>query len=233
MVSFVKILSRTPFALWAKSASTSLDQLAHHQAVSDNLVFLKNWRKHPAKMGAILPSGSALCQAITCEITAAQAPILELGCGTGVFTQKLIDLGILSQDLILVEDNPLFANSLHLKFPRAQVLCVDACKLHRMPVSLDNKIGAAICGLPLRNMSARQQLRILKGVFALLRENGALYLFSYGWACPTPLHLLNSLSLQAQVLNTVFLNVPPAKVWKITRLKDDAPESQLLNDSRH
>lgn len=217
MVSFSKILSRTPFALWSKATSLGFYQIAHHTSVTDSLLFLNGWRKNPGKVGAILPSGPSLCAAITNEISAAQAPVLELGCGTGAFTQKIIERGVLPQDLVLVELDPFFAEKLHAKFPQAQVLCADACQLYLMSKNLENKTGAAICGLPLRNMSARQQFRILKGAFASLREKGALYLFSYGWGCPIPLPLLDRLGLQAQPLSTVLLNIPPARVWKIVR----------------
>lgn len=213
---FSKILSGTPSFLWTKAASLSRYQIAHNNVVSDGLLFLKSWRKDPGKVGAILPSGRALCAAITREISLVHAPVLELGCGTGAFTQKIIDRGIAPEDLILVEVDPFFADHLHVKFPRAHVLCIDACRLDRwMPAGLTNKAGAAVCGLPLRNMSTKQQLRILRGTFGSLRENGALYLFSYGWRCPIPMCVLDRLGLQAHILDTILLNVPAARVWKI------------------
>lgn len=220
---FSKTLSRTPFPLWAKAVSLGLYQLAHNNAVSDGLLFLKGWREHPAKVGAILPSGPALCATITREISSAHAPILELGCSTGVFTQKIIERGVLPQDLVLVEVDPFFASNLHAKFPRAQVLCIDACRLYLMPIGLNNTTGAAVCGLPLRNMSVKQQFRILQGAFGALRENGALYLFSYGWRSPIPLRLLDRLGLRAHKLDTVLLNVPPARIWKIVRHQEIYP----------
>jgi phospholipid N-methyltransferase len=217
MRSFSKTLSPASFLLWAKTASLGLYDLARHNAVHEGLLFLKTWREHPAKVGAILPSGPALCDAITREVDAARGPILELGCGTGVFTQKIIERGVAPRDLVLVELDPCFASHLRAKFPHSQVLCADACRLGQEPVVTNMSPGAAICGLPLRNMSLRQQCRIVLGVFGALRENGALYLFSYGWRCPVPLRLLDRLGLRAQKLDTVLLNVPPARVWKIVR----------------
>ncbi len=212
---FIKSPSRSPFALWVKAASDGIHYVMRSNTVSDSLLFLKSWRENPAKVGAILPSGPALSAAITREISSAHAPILELGCGTGVFTQKMIDRGVPSQELVLVELDPFFANNLRTKFPLAQILCVDACRLNLMSMGAARAPGAAVCGLPLRNMSIKQQFRILQGVFGSLRENSALYLFSYGWRCPISPRLLDRLGLQAQRQDTVFLNVPPARVWKI------------------
>ncbi|MBP6018866.1 MAG: methyltransferase [Burkholderiaceae bacterium] len=214
-MSFIKTPSRSPFALWAKAASVGIQQAIRSNTVSDGILFLRSWRENPAKIGAILPSGPALCAAITREISSAHAPILELGCGTGVFTQKIIDRGVPSQELVLVELDPFFASNLRAKFPHAQILCVDACRLNLAPKGTQRAPGAAVCGLPLRNMSIKQQFRILQGVFSSLRENSALYLFSYGWRCPISPRLLDRLGLQAQQLDTVLLNVPPARVWKI------------------
>ncbi|MFT0546425.1 hypothetical protein ACMHYO_08790 [Allopusillimonas ginsengisoli] len=94
MMSFSKTLSQTSFASWVKAASFGLHQIAQNNAVSDSMLFLKGWRAHPAKVGAILPSGPALSRAITREISSTYTPILELGCGTGVFTQKIIERGV-------------------------------------------------------------------------------------------------------------------------------------------
>lgn len=201
--------------------------------MSDSLLFLKAWRKHPAKVGAIFPSGPALCEAITREISSAHAPILELGCGTGVFTQKIIERGVSPQELVLVEIDPFFANNLHAKFNGAQVRCIDACRLYLMPIGWASTAGAAVCGLPLRNMSIKQQYRILQGAFGSLRTHGALYLFSYGWRCPVPLRVLDRLGLRAHKLDTVLLNVPPARVWKIIRSQQTYPEfGKACSDSQ-
>ncbi|WP_283738568.1 class I SAM-dependent methyltransferase [Alcaligenes faecalis] len=222
-MSLSKKISRFPFASWAEAARFGLYQITQSGVISDTWLFLRSWRENPAKVGAILPSGPALSTAITREIDPAHAPILELGCGTGVFTQKIVERGIPVKELVLVETDPFFAGNLQAKFPQAQILCIDACCIYLMPIHLERTIGAVVCGLPLRNMSVKQQFRILRGAFESLRENGALYLFSYGWRCPLSSPLLTRLGLGADLLDTVLLNVPPAKVWKIIRRKEVEP----------
>jgi len=134
-----------------------------------------------------------------------------------VFTRRIVKKGVATHDLVLVETDPRFASHLQAKFPSARILCSDACQLYLQESSLESTIGAAVCGLPLLNMSTRQQWRILHGVFCALRSTGALYLFSYGMRCPIPGRLLDRLGLRAQKMETVLLNAPPARVWKITR----------------
>jgi phospholipid N-methyltransferase len=63
-------------------------------------------------VAAILPSGRALASLITKDISAATGPVLELGPGTGVFTQALLARGVRQQDLTLIEYGSDFARLL-------------------------------------------------------------------------------------------------------------------------
>ncbi|MEO6959494.1 MAG: methyltransferase domain-containing protein [Burkholderiaceae bacterium] len=221
-MSISKIILRSPVDFlarlsWKRITTAIVYRTRYKDTVLDGLLFFKAWRKNPTHIGAVLPSGSALSAAITREIGLAQAPVLELGCGTGVFTRKMIERGVPAKELTLVELDPVFANRLRLNFPQAQILCIDASKLYKVQISAGSKIGAAICGLPLLNMSAKKQLGILRGIFSTMRSDGALYLFSYGLHCPVPLRLLDRLGLRSRKLDTVLLNVPPARIWKLTR----------------
>lgn len=57
---------------------------------NDFFSFFLSWMSAPRRVGAIAPSGAALADLITREITATTGPVLELGPGTGAFTYKLI-----------------------------------------------------------------------------------------------------------------------------------------------
>lgn len=212
-----KTLSLDPILMWTKTIRTHIHRMAHPNPVSDSMLFLKNWRASPGRVGAILPSWPALSAAITREIGPDHAPVLELGCGTGAFTRKIIQRGVPAEELVLIETDPVFATLLRGKFPHSRVLSTDACELHLSPTGIEGLAGAVVCGLPLLNMSTKQQLRILQGVLCTLRPNGALYLFSYGIRCPIPMRLLDRLGLRARKLETVLWNAPPARVWKVVR----------------
>lgn len=221
-MSISKVILGSPLDLFARisfkrAAATMLHRTRYKDAVLDGLLFFKAWRKNPAHIGAVLPSSAALSKAITREIGLDQAPVLELGCGTGVFTRKMIARGVPAQELTLVEMDPGFANRLQLCFPQSRVLCTDASKLYLLHASMQGTAGAAVCGLPLLNMSAKKQLGILRSVFSSLRPDGAMYLFSYGLRCPVSVRLLDRLSLRARRVDSVWLNMPPARVWKLTR----------------
>lgn len=184
---------------------------------NDVLSFLRAWAGDPSRVGAITPSGTALAEIITREITPGDAPVIELGAGTGVFTQALLDRGLREQDLTLVESGPEFASMLAQRFPRARVLHIDAAALNRYELFGGTGAGAIVSGLPLLAMPARKTIAIMKGAFGHLRNGGALYQFTYVPRCPVGRRILDRLGLRATRIGRALLNMPPATVYRITR----------------
>jgi phospholipid N-methyltransferase len=50
--------------------------------------------------------------------------------------------------------------------------------------------------------------------------DAALYLFTYGRRCSVPVEVLERLGLAAEYFGTALLNLPPASVYRIGRLRD-------------
>jgi phospholipid N-methyltransferase len=184
---------------------------------SDVVRFVRAWVRAPLQLGAILPSGPALAQLITSEIGPHTGPVIELGPGTGVFTRALLARGVRSSDLALVEFNPDFARSLQLRFPGVRVLCADASRLSEAGFDASRKAGAVVSGLPLRAMPVQTIRGIMAGCFAHLRPGGAVYQFTYGWRCPVPGPIMDSLSLDVTCIGRTMHNVPPAAVYRFSR----------------
>jgi phosphatidylethanolamine/phosphatidyl-N-methylethanolamine N-methyltransferase len=185
--------------------------------MSDTATFFRAWMSNPLRTASIVPSGRALGEAMTREIGVAQAPVIELGPGTGVFTRQLIVRGVPEERIALVESASSFAGMLRLQFPSAVMLETDATELRRCDPFEGEKVGAVISGLPLLSMPAWRVLAILHGAFRILRPEGALYQFTYGWRCPVRRHILDRLDLEATCIDRVFANVPPAQVYRIAR----------------
>ncbi|WP_414653650.1 class I SAM-dependent methyltransferase [Hyphomicrobium sp.] len=193
----------------------------------DSLPFLRAWAADPGRVGAIMPSGPALAELITSEISASTGPIVELGPGTGVFTQALIQRGVAESDLTLIETAPDFADLLRARFPRARVLQIDAGKLPVHRLYDEAPVGAIVSGLPLLNMGPRKIMAILSGAFSYARPRAAFYQFTYGPRCPVPRFLLDRLDLKAKFIGRAFFNMPPAAVYRIT-----APTSARASSPR-
>jgi len=190
----------------------------------DFLSFFLAWLSAPGRVGAIAPSGTALAELITSEITPASGPVIELGPGTGAFTYQLLKRGVRQEDLTLIEYGSDFMKLLQLRFPGARVFWMDAARLATEPLFDGAPVGAVVSGLPLLNMSKRKIVSILTGAFSYLRPGGAFYQFTYGMACPVPRPVLDRLGLRATLLDRAMLNMPPAAVYRFTR----RPQSRLV-----
>lgn len=95
--------------------------------------FFREWLTAPCSVAAILPSGRALASVITSELSEHTGRVLELGPGTGVFTQAMIDKGVQEKNLILLEYNATFSGLLRQRFPRARLLQMDVADLEAVP----------------------------------------------------------------------------------------------------
>jgi len=186
-------------------------------AMLDVLLFLRAWICHPFRIAAIAPSGTALAELITRDITPTYGAILELGAGTGAFTRALLTRGVREEDMTLVENDADFTELLQKRFPKARLLSIDAAQLDQTDLFEGGPIGAVISGLPLLSMAPKQVLAILDRAFGVLRHCGAFYQFTYGLRCPISRRVLDRLGLKAMYVGRVYLNIPPAAVYRITK----------------
>ena len=183
--------------------------------MNDTLLFWRSWLKNPARVGAVAPSGRALAQLITADLPRSNKPIIELGPGTGTFTQAMLARGISEERLALVETDPAFAQALRLRFPRARVLTMDAAHLGDLAGLFDEPADAIVSGLPLLSLPADDVAAILRGAFRHLRPGGSMYQFTYLPRCPVPWRLMYQLDLEAERIGSAWANIPPAFVFRL------------------
>jgi phospholipid N-methyltransferase len=169
------------------------------------------------QVAAITPSGTALADLMTSEVSPDSGPVLELGPGTGVFTRALLARGVSESDLTLIEYGSDFARRLNYRFPAARVMWMDAAHLGRPELFEGALFGTVVSGLPLLSMPPKRIMAILAGAFAHMRPGASFYQFTYGPRCPVPRPLLDRLGLKATHIGRALLNVPPAAVYKISR----------------
>src|SRR5258708_20055430 len=86
----------------------------------DEGAFTRHWIDKPLSMGAVTPSGKGLARAMArCVDPDSAGPVIELGSGTGAVTKALVERGIDSSRLVLVEFNPAFCRLLRTPYPHA------------------------------------------------------------------------------------------------------------------
>jgi phosphatidylethanolamine/phosphatidyl-N-methylethanolamine N-methyltransferase len=183
----------------------------------DRLLFLRALVRDPTRVGAVAPSGRALAKLITADLTPADLPIIELGPGTGAFTEALIARGVPEQALALVEADPSFARNLQTRFPRARVLRMDAAQLAGVGALFDPPAGAVVSGLPLLSMPPATVAAIMRGVLRHTRAGGSLYQFTYLPRCPVPAAVMSQLGLEATRIGAAWANLPPGFVFRIRK----------------
>jgi len=184
---------------------------------ADAFLFFRAWLSAPLRVASVTPSGRALSSLMTTEISADTGTVIELGPGTGVFTEALLNRGVAEENLVLVEYGAEFANQLSDRFPAAKTVQMDAAQLRKLPLHASAPVGAVVSGLPLLSMPLRKVHAILEGAFSHLRPGGAFYQFTYGPKCPIARPVLDRLGLKATYIGWTFANIPPAAVYRISR----------------
>jgi phosphatidylethanolamine/phosphatidyl-N-methylethanolamine N-methyltransferase len=185
-------------------------------------LFLKRWLRRPLSMGAVMPSGRLLGEAMALtalrEIEGREGHVVELGAGTGEITKALLSAGIPPERLALVERDPELAVFLRRHFRGPQIIEGDAARLPRLLASHRiERVAAVVSGLPLLSLPAEVVNGIVRGVFEALPRGGALVQFTYGPAPPVPRDLRESLRLVGARGKRIWRNVPPAVVWTFRR----------------
>jgi phosphatidylethanolamine/phosphatidyl-N-methylethanolamine N-methyltransferase len=178
--------------------------------LADNLRFLRALFTRPKTVGAVLPSSPALARAIARQVHPHSGPVLEIGAGTGVVSEALLERGVPSGQLTLLEYDCDLARHLKARFPEVQVIQGDAFDLtHSLGPRHAAPFGAIVSGLPLLNHPPVRRRAFMEGVAARLMPGAPFIQFSYGATPPVPPLPGQNVSRAA----TVLANIPPAKVW--------------------
>lgn len=188
--------------------------------------FFRQWLKSPLSIAAISPSSRQLARQMIAELPPNARRVVELGGGTGVFTQALLDHGIDGGDLLVLELNEELHGHLSRRFPAVRVACADAGELPVVADALgflgDGPVDAVISGLGLLSMPKALQQRIVSAAFEVLQPQGRFIQFTYGPVSPVAGEVLESLDLVARRGNLAWWNIPPATVFVYTRRRSQA-----------
>jgi len=184
-------------------------------AAAEQLQFLKGLIARPKNVGAIAPSSPALAKAIAAQVDPSiPGPVLELGPGTGVVTEALIERGLSPERITAIEYDPDFAKLVTRRFPRVHVVQGDAFDLKKTLGNGNGELFAAIVsGLPLLNHPVERRRALIEGALAKLKPGAPYVQFSYGTRPPIPAPVGATVKRAALIL----LNLPPARVWVYRR----------------
>lgn len=185
--------------------------------------FLREFVKSPTTTAAVGPSSRFLAAQMVAPLPATGDPVVvELGPGTGAFTELIQRrLGGRGRHVAL-ELNPRWADALGQRFPRVETRCADARELPEILDDCGVRADLVVSGLPWAAHAPQGGRRLVGLIADSLTEGGALTQFAYTWTrwAPPARQQLTDLraSFEETVISrTVWRNVPPALVYLARR----------------
>lgn len=170
--------------------------------------------------GAIAPSSKHLARVIVdrADVDGARR-ILEIGPGTGVFTEQILARKKDDAHFVALERNPNFASNLRSKFPETRIVQGCATELTAHAVEHEfHEADSIVSGLPWTIFDPKLQRTILGGIRDVLGAGGTFATFAYFGPHWLPggqnfRSLLRSVFPNTRTSPIVLRNFPPAFVY--------------------
>ena len=184
------------------------------------LQFIKQFIFHPLKTGAIAPTGDDLAELITdlADLKNTDA-VVEFGCGSGVFTEKILKKISPRAKFFALEINPDFVEATKERCPNAVVYNDSAQNIEKhLKQNGLNSCDVIISGLPWAMFGEETRMEILDAISGSLKPGGKFLTFSYvhGSFIPTGINFKKQLDAyfsKVEKSDTILNNIPPAFVY--------------------
>ena len=182
--------------------------------------FIKQFIRHPRKTGAIAASSKHLARAVvtTANLAAAQA-VVELGPGTGVFTEAILQHLLPGAVFFALELNPRFATETRQRCPTATVYHDSALYIKKyLRQHGRDTCDCVISSLPWGVFEKRLQVELLDAIVKALHRDGEFLTYTYlgGMLLPAArdfLKLLRTYFASVHKTPVVWRNIPPAYIY--------------------
>ena len=188
-------------------------------ALNKVLGLAKEFFKNPKQIGAIAPSSKFLAEKLVkAAILKNTKVVVELGAGTGIITEKILELMPKDAVLLSFEINSFLSRHIKedIKDERLKVINDDAKHI----MGHVNKLGfqyadCVISGLPLAVFSKEERSRLLDVIDSCLSERGRYVQFQYS---------LSDMAALKEIfpkvnLNFEMRNIPPAFIYVCHKIK--------------
>jgi phosphatidylethanolamine/phosphatidyl-N-methylethanolamine N-methyltransferase len=187
---------------------------------SGRLLFVRSLLRNPSAVGALAPSSPRVSKLVASSVNGGTSSVLEIGAGTGSITGALLEHGVQPERLFLIERDPSLVAYLQDRFPGVRVRCGDA--VHASHILSNESVGAVktvVSSMPICNLSTPEKISTVRAILKALAPGGQLLQLTYAATCPLPIRTLN---LEAERVGSVWMNLPPAYVWRFTRIRSPA-----------
>jgi phosphatidylethanolamine/phosphatidyl-N-methylethanolamine N-methyltransferase len=182
---------------------------------SARLLFVRSLLRNPSAVGALAPSSPRVSKLVASSVNGDTSSVLEIGAGTGAITGALLEHGVEPERLFLIERDPSLVEYLRDRFPGVRVRCGDA--VHASHILSNESVGVVktiVSSMPVCNLSTQEKVATVRAILKTLAPGGQLLQLTYAAACPLP---ISRLGLDAERVGRIWMNLPPAYVWRFTR----------------
>ena len=183
--------------------------------------FLREFVRAPALTGALMASSHHLAERMMREADVPSASVLiELGPGTGVFTERIAASLAPETRFFALEINPVFAEATRRRCPGVAVHQDSASNARAYLERLgETHCDLVISGLPWAAFGPAVQEKLLDTIADVLRPGGRFLTFAYlqGLALPAGKRFRQALRARfprVETTRTVWRNVPPAFIYR-------------------
>ena len=200
---------------------TSANGVKNGELRGSRLRFVESFIRDPLSVGSCWPSSAALCRAVVddCEFQPGDT-VVELGPGTGAFTELLLDRLNGRGRLLAIEISETNITELRRRFPHCTTIHDSA---EHLPKYLKaRRAKCIISGLAWGNMLSALQDRIFNAMLESLTSDGQFVAFAYAHANWLPTsrrfrrQLLENFS-RVERTPIIWRNFPPAHVYHCWR----------------
>ncbi len=175
------------------------------------MVFLKEFLHHPQTIGSITPSSNYLVQRMLSHVPWNQVDtVVELGAGTGVFTQAIANQLQSHQHALIIEQDDTMLNHLQCRFPDMYYghHAEDLQKLLEQYGM--QKADCIISSLPYAVFPVKLRLKILHSIYRSLTPNGIFMAYQYS---PQMYRTFRRIFSHIE-LSFEWRNLPPAIIYQ-------------------
>lgn len=184
--------------------------------LSEGGLFFRRWLANPMKVGAVLPSSVTLARLVAENVRVEpDNAVVELGAGTGAVTDALLTCGVDPRRLFVIELDARLCEFLRGRFPSTQIIQGDAMALERLlPERWVGRVSMIVSSLPMVNISADRQSRLIDGWFSVATPDARLLQYTYSLRSPIKANGSKLIGRRAAI---AVKNFPPASIWSYRR----------------
>jgi phosphatidylethanolamine/phosphatidyl-N-methylethanolamine N-methyltransferase len=178
----------------------------------EEIHFFKGWQRDKRGVGALIPTSGITARRMASIIDASSGlPVLELGAGTGVITNAILQRGIVPKNLVSIEYAAHFCEILHKRFPDVDVRNGNVFELGQVLGERNGEtFDCVISAVPMLSFPLQRRISLMEDLLSRIPRGRPVIQITHGPLSPLPA-LPDVYTISH--FDFVVRNIPPAQLW--------------------